>query len=204
MDVQLQELIDKIKKDGVASAQQEALAIKEAASKEAESIIAQAKEQAQGIIKDAKAETERMEKAGCDAIKQASRNLLLSFRDGISAQVRALVETQTNAALDKDLLAKLIPETVKAWVAKSESTELAVLLPENNLKELESAVAASLKEEMSKGLEIRPDKTLSAGFRIGLKDGSSYYDYSAEAVAELLAAYLNPKISGIMKEAAKE
>ncbi len=98
MDVQLQELIDKIKKDGVASAEQEAKAIKENAQKEADSIIAQAKEKADSIVKEAQGETARLEKASIDAIKQASRNLLISFRDGITAELSAIIETETKTA----------------------------------------------------------------------------------------------------------
>ncbi len=204
MDVQLQELIDKIKKDGVASAEQEANSIKEAAKKEADSIIADAKSKADSIIKDAKAETERLEKASIDAIKQASRNLLISFRDGINAELSALTQTETKTAYSKALMEKLIPETVKAWAAKSDVSDISVLLSENDLKELQSGLTSSLKSEIEKGLEIKPDKTLNAGFRIGMKNGASFYDYSAEAVAELFASYLNPKIAQVMKDAAKE
>ena len=177
MDVQLQELIDKIKKDGVASAEQEAKAIKENAQKEADSIIAQAKEKADSIVKEAQGETARLEKASIDAIKQASRNLLISFRDGITAELSAIIETETKTAYSKSLLEKLIPETVKIWASKA---------------------------EVEKGLEIKPDKTLNGGFRIGMKNGASFYDYSAESVAELFASYLNPKVAQIMKEAVKE
>lgn len=204
MDVQLQELIDKIKKDGVASAEQEANSIKEAAKKEADSIIADAKSKADSIIKDAKAETERLEKASIDAIKQASRNLLISFRDGINAELSAITEAETKTAYSKALLEKLIPDTVKAWAAKSDVSDISVLLPEGELKELQSGLTSSLKSEIEKGLEIKPDKTLNAGFRIGMKNGASFYDYSAEAVAELFASYLNPKLAQIMKDAAKE
>jgi V/A-type H+-transporting ATPase subunit E len=68
MDVQLQELIDKIKKDGIASAEQEANTIKENARKEADSIIADAKAKAESIIKEAQTENARLEKVSIDAI----------------------------------------------------------------------------------------------------------------------------------------
>ena len=61
-----------------------------------------------------------------------------------------------------------------------------------------------IPDRISKGLEIKPDKTLSNGFRIGLKDGSAFYDYSAESVAELFSAYLNPRVAAILKQAASE
>lgn len=204
MDVQLQELIDKIKKDGVASAEQEAKAIKENAQKEADSIIAQAKEKADSIVKEAQGETARLEKASIDAIKQASRNLLISFRDGITAELSAIIETETKTAYSKSLLEKLIPETVKIWASKAELSDISVLLPESELSELKSSLTSILKAEVEKGLEIKPDKTLNGGFRIGMKNGASFYDYSAESVAELFASYLNPKVAQIMKEAVKE
>ena len=81
MDVQLQELIDKIKKDGVATAEAEAAKKIAEAEKKAESIVADAQAKASEIIKNAKAETERMEKASDEAIVQAGRNMLLSFKD---------------------------------------------------------------------------------------------------------------------------
>ena len=204
MDVQLQELIDKIKKDGVASAEAEAAKIVEASEKKAESIIADAQEKAAEIIKNAKAETERMEKASEEAIVQAGRNMLLSFKDSLVNELDGLVKSETEKAESKDVLAKLIPETVKAWSKNADASELSVLLSEKDLKALEAGLTSELKAEIAKGLEIKPDKTLSAGFRIGVKNGAAFYDYSAESLAEMCAAYLNPKVAALLKVAAKD
>ena len=203
MDVQLQELIDKIKKDGVATAEAEAAKRIADAEKKAESIVADAQAKAGEIIKNAKAETERMEKASDEAIVQAGRNMLLSFKDALVAELDGLIQAETAKAETKDVLAKLIPETVKAWAKNSEASELSVLLGEKDLKALESALTGELKAEISKGLEIKLDKTLTAGFRIGVKNGAAFYDYSAESLAEMFGVYLNPKVAALMKEAAK-
>ncbi|WP_027727452.1 ATP synthase subunit E [Treponema sp. C6A8] len=203
MDVQLQELIDKIKKDGVATAEAEAAKKIAEAEKKAESIVADAQDKAAEIIKNAKAETERMEKASEEAIVQAGRNMLLSFKDSLVAELDGLIQAETAKAATKDVLAKLIPETVKAWAKNSDASELSVLLAEKDLKSLEAALTGDLKAEISKGLEIKPDKTLTAGFRIGVKNGAAYYDYSAESLAEMFGAYLNPKVAALMKTAAK-
>ena len=204
MDIQLQELIDKIKKDGVASAEAKAQEIIAEAEKKAASIISSAEEKADSIIKSGKAETERMEKASIDAIRQAGRNLLISFRDGVNAQLSALIATETSKVYNADMLKTLIPETVKAWASKDDVNSLSVLLSEKDLKELEKNLGAALKEQINSGLEIKLDNSLTKGFRIGTKDGSAFYDFSAESVADLFSAYLNPKTSAIMKEAAKE
>ena len=204
MDVQLQELIDKIKKDGVATAEAEAAKVIEAAEKKAEGIVADAQEKAAEIIKNAKLETERMEKASDEAIVQAGRNMLLSFKDSLIAELDGLIQAETAKAESKDILAKLVPETVKAWAKNSDASELSVLLSEKDLKDLEKSLTAELKAEIAKGLEIKPDKTLAAGFRIGVNNGAAYYDYSAESLAEMFAAYLNPKVAALLKTAAKD
>ncbi|MBR6079970.1 MAG: V-type ATP synthase subunit E [Treponema sp.] len=202
MDVQLQELIDKIKRDGVATAETEAQNIVSEAEKKAASIIRDAEEKADSIIKNAKAETERMEKASEDAITQAGRNLIISFRDGINRELSALVSSGTESALDKDVLKKLVPETVKAWAANADAADLTVLLSAKDLKALESSLKTALRTHISKGLEIKADASLASGFRIGAKDGSAFYDFSAEEVANLFSAYLNPKTTELMKRAA--
>ena len=203
MDVQLQELIDKIKKDGVATAETAAAAIVSDAEKKAAAIIAEAEEKAAEIVSNAKAETARMEKASIDAIGQAGRNLLISFRDGVVAELDSLIKTEVTKAYDEALLKKLIPETVKAWAANVSTDDLAVLVPEKSLSELESAFKSSLKSEIDKGLVVKADTSMQSGFRIGTKDGSAFYDFSSEAVADLYAAYLNPVVANILKEAAK-
>lgn len=202
MDIQLQELIEKIKKDGVSSAETAAHKIIADAEKKAASIVSDAEVKADSIIKTAKAETERMEKASEDAIAQAGRNLIISFRDGINKELSAIVNSETEKAMDKDLLKKLIPETVKAWSANPDADDVSVLLPAKDLKALETSLKTALKAKISKGLVIKSDASLSAGFRIGSKNGSAFYDFSAEEVAALFSAYLNPKTTEIMKKAA--
>ncbi|MBQ9494555.1 MAG: V-type ATP synthase subunit E [Treponema sp.] len=204
MDVQLQELIDKIKKDGIASAEESAQNIIADAQNRAAQIVSDAEQKAETILKNAQAETKRMAKASEDAIAQAGRNMIISFRDALVAELDRLVQMETEKAYSKDLLMQLIPQTVQAWVKNTDAEELSVLLSEKDLKSLQSELAAALKAEIANGLELKPDKTLSAGFRIGVKDGTAYYDYSAESLADLFSSYLNPRTANILKGAVKE
>ena len=202
MDVQLQELSDKIKKDGVASAETAAAEIIAEAEKKAAALVEEAHAKAADIIKSAKAETERLEKASIDAVSQAGRNLLISFRDGINAQLAAFIKTETEKAYSAELLKSLVPETVKLLASNPDAQNLSVLLNEKDLKALEQNFHAALKQHISGGIEIKADKNLSAGFRIGTENGAAYYDFSAEAVAQMFASYLNPRTAQILKSAA--
>jgi len=203
MDTHVEELIDRIKKDGVAAAENSASEKIAQAQKEADKIILNAKEEADKILRQAKDETARLEKASEDAIKQAGRNLLLSFRDSITKELSVLVSDEISKTYSKDLLSKLIPEVVKEWVKNNNAEDVSVLLNEKDLKDVESSLKSALKAEISNGLTLKVDNSISSGFHVGVKDGAAFYDYSAEAVADLFSAYLNPRIASLMKEAAK-
>lgn len=203
MDTQVEELIDRIKKDGVAAAETSASEKISQAEKEAAKIISDAKIEADNILKKAKEESSRFEKASEDAIKQAARNILISFRDGITNELSALINSEVDSSYSKDILSKLIPEVVKEWSKSSDASEISVLLNEKQLFEVEASLKASLKSEIEKGMTIKTNDSINSGFRISVNNGAAFYDYSAEAVAELFSSYLNPKVSALMKEAAK-
>ncbi len=204
MDVQLQELVDKIRKDGVETAEASASEIIRNAEAKALAIVNAARAESESIVKKGTEEAKRAEAASISAIKQAGRNLILSFRDGIVAELDAIVKTETVKAYNADMLKELIPTAVKSWVASTGEDDVRVLLSESDAAKLESGLKAALKAEIEKGLTIGAGRNVSGGFRIGTKDGSAYYDFSAQAVADLFSAYLNPRVADILKSAAKE
>jgi V/A-type H+-transporting ATPase subunit E len=206
MDIQVQELITKIKKDGIESASEEAAKIKHEAQTEARSIIESAQKEAVEIIAKGKLDAERSEKAGVAALEQASRNLILAFKGEIQALLDSIVISQMGKSLNDDVLKAIIPELIRSWSAKRSSggaDSLAVLLPAPSLDKLKAFFKTKLIAELKKGLELKADPHLAAGFRIANKDGSAYYDFSADSVAEQISAYLNPQLAEILKVSAK-
>ena len=201
MEVQLQELIEQIKKDGAEAAEAEAKAIVEAAKSDAERIIADAQAQADKILAGAKTETERMTKSSEDAIRQAGRNLLISFRESVTRELKAIVGENVTAVYSSDAFAELIISIVESWANKPDAEDIAVILNTQDLNKLEEILLASLKEKMLKGITLKANDNFDGGFRIAVNNGSAYYDYSAEAVVDMLSNYLNPKVTELLKEA---
>ena len=199
MEIQLQELIDKIKKDGIESASAEAVRLKTQAEDEAKRIVDSAKKEADAIIAKAKTDAERTEKAGIAAVGQASRNVVLTFRTEIQALLDKIVTQETASSLNEDVLKAVLPDLLKGW-ADQRGDSLDVILNEGQLKKLAAYFNEKLAAELKKGVELKADRNLAAGFRIAYKDGSAYYDFSAESVAELFTAYLNPKLAETLKE----
>lgn len=201
MEIQLQDLIDQIKKDGVASAEAEAESIVEAAKAEAAKIVADAKEQAEKMILNAKAENDRMVKSSEDAIRQAGRNLLITFRESVARELKAIVGGNVTAMYSSDTFVQLIVKAVEGWAGKPEAEEITVLLNGADLKALEESVLAELNAKMIKGVTLKASDNFDGGFRVAVKDGGAYYDYSAEAVVDMLSNYLSPRVTALLKEA---
>jgi V/A-type H+-transporting ATPase subunit E len=199
MDIQLQELIEKIKKDGVESASQDAERIKAVAQEDAKRIESAARKEAGEIIEKAKIDAERSEKAGIAAVEQASRNLVLAFKDEIQHLLDKIVSKEISAAFKADALKAILPELVKGLSA---GKAVDIILNAKDLSSLDSWAKGALSAELAKGTELKPGK-IDAGFRIAEKDGSAYYDFSAEAVAQALSAYLNPRLAEALKSAAR-
>ncbi|MBQ7971423.1 MAG: V-type ATP synthase subunit E [Clostridia bacterium] len=201
MEVQLQELIEQIKKDGVAAAEAEAKTIVEAAQADAEKILADAQAQAEKMLADAKAETERMTRSSEDAIRQAGRNLLISFRESVARELKTIVGENVGAVYASDAFGELILRIVENWANTPDAEEIAVILNTQDLNQLEETALAALKEKLSKGITLKANDHFDGGFRIAVNEGGAYYDYSAEAVAEMLSNYLSPKVTELLKEA---
>jgi V/A-type H+-transporting ATPase subunit E len=203
MDAQLQELIDKIKAEGVKTAEAEAERIRKEAQRRADQIVAEAHKSAADIVAKGQAEADRFDHTAQEAVKQAARNTILSLRSQVIAMFRALTEGQAEKVLTGKVLEEAVVTLIKGWSSKG-SAELQVLLPPAELKKVETALHGSLAEEIKRGVEIKPFPALKAGFRVGMKDGSAYFDFTSEEIASVLGEYLNPRLAELVEEAAKK
>lgn len=203
MDVQLQELIDKIKSEGIKTAEKESARVLKDAEHKANDIIANAHNEASSIIAKAKEEAHRFEQTAKEAVKQAGRNTILSLRTRITEIFDAVIAEETKQAYSLKVLEEAIVSLIKAW-NKEQVSNLQVLLSASDLKKIEKHLKSRLAAELKKGVELKPFPELQAGFRIALKDGSAYYNFSDQGIAEILAEYMNPKIAEIVQGAVEK
>ena len=198
MDAELQEIIDTIKSEGVKNAEARQQEIIENANSKAQSIIEDAKKEAESIVSNAKQEAEKHEASGRAALQQAGRDLILTVRGEIEKLFDRVVHEATGEALTGEKLADAIVAALNSW-EESKVADLQILLPEEQQKEVEKGLKGRLAESMKKGVEIRPVSTIQKGFRISTKDGSAYYDFSDEGIAEMLSAFVSPRIAELLQ-----
>ncbi|MBU1080857.1 MAG: V-type ATP synthase subunit E [Spirochaetes bacterium] len=203
MDIRVQELLEKIKRDGIESAEAAAAKILSDADAKREAIVAAAEKEAKAIVAKAASDAVRAEESGRAALVQASRDLILAFKGEMELVLAGIVRAEVDAAFDADTVKKTLPAILEAW-SKDGRDDLTVLLPAKDLASLEAFFKDKLGAALKKGLELKPLKESKAGFRIAEKGGAAYYDFSAEAVAGMLGAYLNTRLAAVAVSAVAE
>jgi len=197
MEVNLESLIAKIKKDGIEEARRSAQEILDKARSQAKEILAAAEKEAAGIIAKAEKDSQRLTSNTKAALRQASRDLILSLRQEVRKLLEAVFEAKIAEQLDANFLRELIIRFVSTW-PESKDVSFEVLLNKDDAKKLQSILASSLKETVAKTVEIKVSKTVNHGFRIGPKGENLYYDFSDEAILEALKVFLNPAAAQLL------
>ncbi len=203
MEIQVQELLERIKTEGVESARKDAQAIVDEAKVKAESIIASAEAKAAELDAATRLKIEAQEKASRLALVQASRDSILALREKVEIFMREAITRSTDELFSSAFLEKILPD-ILVQMAKGTEKDLSVLLPEKSLKALDSALAARLSAELGKKIMFKPFNSVDAGFYISVEGSSLRYDFSAEAVAEILASRVNARLGECVKAALQE
>ncbi len=201
MEVQLKELIDKIKSDGVTVAESKAAEIIKNAEAKSQEIIEKAKKEAAQIVSKGKEDALRSENSGKEALRQAGRDLVLNLQSKIIDLFNVIIKNEVAGAMDEKVLGDAITKLITSW--NGDVSNLKILLSEKDYEKVEKGLKAKLAEQIKKGFEIKPSKQLDAGFLVSVKDGSAYHNFSAEGIAEVLSEYLNPRLSALLEEGVK-
>lgn len=197
MEVKLDSLIEKIKKDGVEEAKKASDDIIQKANKEAEKIINEAKLKAEKFLNDSKDEFEKLKNNTQSSLKQASRDLLLVLREQIMGIFDRVLKAQVSKSLTPDLIKQLIVKVVDNWVVQKNDV-VEVLVNEDDKKKLEDLMLSLLKQEAGNMIEINIGKNVDKGFRIGIKGQDVYYDLTDESILEAIKEFINPSIAAML------
>ncbi len=180
MELQIQDLVTSIRKEGI-----------DAANSEADSIIAEAKKKAEDIVSTAKAEAKRAKDSSEKEIEilresavvsadQAKRDAMLAFKTEVQSEYEKILTSKIQNALGGEALGKLIRAAVEGEDVGSYTAEVA---------EVSDSLKAELAEEIKAGLTIQPTKGVAAGFRLAANDGSGYFDCTDEEIMQMLSPY---------------
>ncbi len=202
MELQIQDLVASIKRDGIEEAEKKAAEIISEANRKAADIVASAKKEAGKLVEEAKKDIDVRDQSARASLQQAARDVQLSLKKALQEQLDRLLEQEIAQAFDSKALVDLIAKVISCGVADPAAS--VVELNEKTCKALASDIKVKLAGAIKAGLEICPVPGVAAGFRIADKDGSGFYDFSAEETAALMAPFLSPAIQQIVFTSAKQ
>lgn len=201
MSQHVQELIDKIKIEGVQAADQKAKEIEDNAKASAQKVIADAQARAQHIIADAQTQAQKTHESTEMALKQSARDTLLALKKEIEGVLRKVISKQIKDSLSPEQLSDIIGQIVKGSVkANLADNDIEVTLNAGDLKKLKDGFAAKLQKEIKQPITFKTNDGISSGFTISFDEGKSCFDFSEASLSEYISSYLNTQIASLLKK----
>jgi vacuolar-type H+-ATPase subunit E/Vma4 len=195
----IQALLEKIHREGVQAAEERASVIEEKARTEAQQIVMQAQEQARQMIRAAEEDIRREQERSRASLAHAGRDMILLLRSQIERMLAALAQSAAAAAFEPAQAARVIADLITRTVSAADGAE--VFLPEKDIEQTRVALLSMLAKEVRKGIVVKSDKDMSAGFAISFDAGKSRFDFSDRALADYLGRLVNPELARLVSQA---
>lgn len=112
MELQIQDLVSSIRKDGIDAANAEAEAIITEAKKKAEAIVAEAKSEAKSIQEASEKEISILKESAALSAEQAKRDAMLAFKTEVKAEFEKILSAKVKDSLSDAALGKLIKAAI--------------------------------------------------------------------------------------------
>lgn len=200
MPEELQSLLEKINEEGVKKAEETKSKIIGDAGIESEKIVRDAKAKADDIVKKAQADANTVEARGDAAVRQAVRDIVISLRGELLNRFKSVVKEATADAMTPDLMGKIILEMVKNYNAKNPSGEadIKLILAQKDIDAMEKLFKTSLVNSLKKNPEISLGQNFSAGIKISFKGDDVFFDFSDEAISDMICTYVGPRLAAVI------
>ena len=187
----IQELTDKIRREGVEKGQEEAA-----------QIIAQAKEQAAKIVADAKVQAEAIaaqaKKAAAELDQNTKSELKLYMGQAINAlkseitniiSDKVVAESVKKLTDDKDFLGKFTVALATEWAKQGD-----IVISSADAEGLKTYFAREAKALLDKGVKIEKVNGRQTLFTVEPADGSYRVDFGKEELESYFKNFLRPEL----------
>ncbi|MDJ0926937.1 MAG: hypothetical protein QNJ73_04720 [Gammaproteobacteria bacterium] len=213
----VEELIQRLRNDGVAAGRKEAERIIQDAESRANWLVQQAQAESDELRARAQQEADRFRASAEEALQVAARDAVLQMKDQLTQQFSDEIGRLVRGELEqKAVLERLILEIagqVRERANLEAESRLEILLPESamelaelreNPEELRRGQLSQLVIEVAgnllrEGVTLVPDGDVKDGIRIRLVDESIEIDLSSNAIAAHLLEHLLPRFRALLE-----
>ncbi|MBT3879481.1 MAG: hypothetical protein HON76_18730 [Candidatus Scalindua sp.] len=201
----LDDLIRKIKSEGIEEAERKSDEIVKDARITASKILDKARQEAEAIIEEAEEGIRKREDSSKIALGQAARDIILNIRASLTEIFNSLIKKEYQQVLTGKTLETVLIKLIEGWQENGMGdTDIELLVGESDRDVLFEGFLSKLNEEIKSGIELNTHPDIEGGFRVGMKDNHVYYDFTDEGIANVLAEYLNPKFYNFIESLIKD
>jgi len=191
MDTKIQELTDKIYKEGVEKGQEEANRIIAGAREQEENIIHEAESKAKQIIANAEKQAEELKRNTQAELRLFATQAIEALKSEVANLVtdRIVTDNIQAATTDVGYMQKVIIELAKEW-AKNE----AVTIQTADAQSLTSYFEANAKETLLHGVKIEQVNGKKTSFTLAPADGAYKISFGEEEFIAYFKEFLRPQL----------
>ncbi|NLN31448.1 MAG: hypothetical protein GX158_09495 [Bacteroidales bacterium] len=200
MQDKLQEITEKIYREGVskgneeaekiiAEARSESVKMTEKAEEDARQIIAGAERKAGEIIKNAESEIKLSFRLAMNSLKQEIENRIA---------LKIIDEPVSEAFEDDRFLAGLIEIITGKWAQQGDDAGFEIHLPEEQMPDIEKYLREKIHKTLSDKIMLYPDKTTGKGFEIHPSGREYKISVSDDSMAYFLREFIRPRLAELL------
>lgn len=211
----VQELINKLRDDGVKAGEEEAERRIKKAREQANAIIADAKAEAERLVREAKAASAAEKEKSDESLRVAFRNTRLELQSGLEkAFEKHVTRLVSKEVRDEQFLRKLLLSIVGSAAAQiPEDQPVEVVLPERIFEtdsdatdvpeewkeRVRNFVRRGTSEILRDGVELVPSTNLRGGIQLRLVGEDVVFDFSEQALSDVILKHLLPRYRAIVE-----
>ncbi len=187
----IQELTEKLYREGVERGQVEAEKIKAEAQAEAQKILDNARQQAQAIETQARKKAAELDANAKSELKLYTSQAMNALRSEVANVLTNSTVDQAVGALaaDSDFLCKFALELASKWAGDG-----AVVLSSPEADKLKAYFAAKAKDLLDKGITIEKVSGKDTLLTIAPADGSYKVNFGREEFEDYFKSFLRPQL----------
>lgn len=191
MENKIQELTEKLLKDGVEKGNAEAEKIIEAANEKAAQIVADAKAKAEEVEQAAKKNAKSMEENTKSEIKMYAAQALNALKSEVANVVGDKVVKEVTAEVtgDKAFMNEFMLKLAEKWGAGED-----IVISTSDAESLKALFAKKAKELLDKGVKIEQVNGRKALFTVQPADGSYKVNFGEAEFEEYFKNFLRPQL----------
>ena len=196
MAEQLNEFLEKIQKEAVDKAAEQAEQKLAQAKAEADKIVADARAEADKIVSDAEAKAKQFAENGEKTLRFASRDVLTYTRQELESLLKKVFAERAAEVLKLEDIKPIILKLA----AGCEGDALIEVPEGSDVEKLEKYFLSELAGKAKGGVKVCPVKGLKAGASVVSVNGDLKIELTDETLVELLSSQLSPKLAAVLRD----